>query len=397
MKMLQYRLQPIMNERQPVEQAGFRSGFSTIDHLQAVSQLIEKCEEFNIGVYLAFIDYKKAFDSLKHAFLFTSLEMIPATFLNIIKDVYNNSTARVISDSPGEIFSVQKGVKQGDPLSPSLFNAALQNIFSGLKWDRYGLNIQGQYLNHLRFADDIVLIAKSPLELKIMITNLAAESEKAGLIINPGKTHLMTNGETVDITLDGCSLNWSREIIYLGQLIAFTDRTDKEVKRRCAIAWRKYWSLKSILKNKEISTVKKTQILKTCVFPALIYGSQTWALKKAVLQKIARTQTAMERSILNVRRLDRVRNTSIKAITKLDDVLKTIKTLKWMWAGHVARLEDGRWTKSLTLWKPSWRRRKIGRQRFRWEDDIMKVTGDRWAVYAKDRDRWRNLGEAYVQ
>ncbi|XP_039300603.1 uncharacterized protein LOC120355917 [Nilaparvata lugens] len=46
MKMLQYRLQPIMNERQPVEQAGFRSGFSTIDHLQAVSQLIEKCEEF---------------------------------------------------------------------------------------------------------------------------------------------------------------------------------------------------------------------------------------------------------------------------------------------------------------------------------------------------------------
>jgi exonuclease III len=399
MKILQTRLQPILNQQQPVEQSGFRSGFSTLDHLQSINQLIQKCEEFQIGVYLAFVDYRKAFDSLDHQFLFTALQkqLVPTAYINIIKSFYNKSTARILLDNTGDSFYIQKGVKQGDPLSPMLFNAALEAIFRQLKWEKLGVCVEGTYLNNLRFADDIVLVAKSLQQMKVMISNLAEESKRAGLTMNPSKTFLMTNRRKEDVVLDGCLLKWSSETIYLGQLLSFTNRTEKEVKRRCAIAWKRFWSLKFILKNNYISAEKKIEVLRSCVFATLIYGSQTWACKETTLKKIRTTQMAMERSILNIRRTDRKRNTFIKSITQLEDLVKSIKTLKWKWAGHVIRIDNNRWTRKLTIWRPNWGQRKVGRQRVRWDDDIVKALGSSWTRYARDRSKWSNLGEAYAQ
>lgn len=70
--------------------------------------------------------------------------------------------ARVRTEKLGEHFHIKKGVRQGDPLSPKLFSATLEHVFRQLEWDDYGININGVLLNHLRFADDFILISENP-------------------------------------------------------------------------------------------------------------------------------------------------------------------------------------------------------------------------------------------
>ncbi|GBP35411.1 Retrovirus-related Pol polyprotein from type-1 retrotransposable element R2 [Eumeta japonica] len=85
--------------------------------------------------------------------------------------------ARVQLETLGETFQVKRGVRQGDPMSPKLFSAVLQNTFRKLIWDQHGLNIDGQKLNHLRFADDIVLFEEETGTLEKMIQDLNKEEE----------------------------------------------------------------------------------------------------------------------------------------------------------------------------------------------------------------------------
>ena len=110
----------ILDENQPVEQAGFRSQFCTIDHLQATNQLIEKALEFNLRLYIAFVDYKKAFDSVEHKPILETLKNqgIQNKYKTLLANLYTVCKAKIQTE-------VERGVKQGDPLAPKLFTAVL--------------------------------------------------------------------------------------------------------------------------------------------------------------------------------------------------------------------------------------------------------------------------------
>ncbi|GBP92006.1 Putative uncharacterized transposon-derived protein F52C9.6 [Eumeta japonica] len=148
------------------------------------------------------------------------------------------------------MFQIQKGVRQGDPLSPALFLAVLENIFRKIEWRDLGININGRSITHLRFADDIVLFAKTPDDLGKMINDLASESAKFGLKLNPEKTKIMTNGKKDPVTVEQTQISYVDEYIYLGQLISPEDNINKEVERRIAKGWKKYWGAKEIMKDK---------------------------------------------------------------------------------------------------------------------------------------------------
>ncbi len=106
--------------------------------------------------------------------------------------MYKGRKAIIITEIEGEYFDIKKGVKQGDPLSPALFNCALEEVLKKMEWEQKGLNINGKRFTNLRFAIDVVLIANSREELKGMIEELNYWEEEAGLIINIKKTKILS-------------------------------------------------------------------------------------------------------------------------------------------------------------------------------------------------------------
>lgn len=385
---------------QPVEQAGFRSGFSTTDHLQTVEQLIEKHKEYNTSLYIALIDYSKAFDTIEHDSIWRSLKRcdVEDKYVNIIKYIYSNSTSRVKLERRGELIKIERGVRQGDPLSPKLFITVLESVFNNLRWEKYGININGRRLNHLRFADDIVIFAQTANQLQRMIDTLDYESGKVGLEINISKTKVMTNGPRIPIKMKENEIEYVKSYIYLGKQISFLKANNEdEVERRINITWKKFWSHKEILKGKYTMRLKRT-VMDTCLLPSLLYGCQTWIYTDKVKQRINTTQRAMERSILKINKTHKVKNETIRHKTKITDALTKALKLKWQWAGHITRYTDNRWTILSTKWRgPTTGKRKIGRPTKRWTDDITKTAGKDWVSKGRDRELWKKLEEAFTQ
>jgi len=406
-KLIANRIQPLLNDQQPIEQAGFRKSFSTVDHLHVINQLLEKGREYKIDINIALIDYNKAFDSIDHNFLIKALrnQGVPESYIQIIKQLYANNKTRIITDIEGDYFEVRKGVKQGDPLSSVLFNCALEEVFRNLKWEGKGVNVNGTWLSNLRFADDIVLIAKSKEELAEMIRELKDKSKEAELTMNMKKSKkLIEEGQESENEINEGSVGEEEKIesvsqsTYLGQQIAFKNRTEIEVNTRITKAWNKYWSLKEIFKG-PFKNEQKSEIFNMCIIPTLAYGSQTWSLSSKIINKLNVAQNSIERSILNVKKKDHVKIQTLKQKLKNNvSIIKYVRKQKWRWAGHVARIKDNRWTYKVTFWYLSHMKRNRGRQMARWEDDINSFLGTKnFARIASDRLEWERLQDTFAQ
>ncbi|KAI8431986.1 hypothetical protein MSG28_004515 [Choristoneura fumiferana] len=120
----------------------------------------------------------------------------------------------------------------------------------------------------------------------------------------------------------------------------------------------------------------------------MTYGSETWCFTLGLINRLRVAQRAMERAMLGVSLRDRIRNEEIRRRTRVTDIAKRISSLKWQWAGYIARRADGRWGRKVLEWRPRIGKRSVGRPPTRWTDDLVKAAGSR---------NWRSVGEAYVQ
>ena len=100
--------------------------------------------------------------------------------------------------------------------------------------------------------------------------------------------------------------------------------------------------------------------------------------------------------MLKAKLKDKIPCREIRAKTNIKDVVKFAAKQKWKWAGHVARLNDNRWTKRITDWQPRYGNRSRGRQAKRWRDDIVQMKGITWGRDAGQRDDWRRDAEGYI-
>ena len=232
------RLARRLDEFQPPEQAGFRGGYGTIDHIHTVRQIIQKSEEYNQPLCLAFVDYEKAFDSVETWAVLESLQrcQVDYRYIEVLRCLYEAATMSVqVQGQQSKPIQLRRGVRQGDVISPKLFTSALEDMFKTLDWKGKGININGEYISHLRFADDIVLMAESLEELNQMLDGLASASRCIGLGMNLDKTKVMINGhiDPGPVVVHGHLLEIVSEYTYLGQILQLgKNNFEKEVKRR---------------------------------------------------------------------------------------------------------------------------------------------------------------------
>ena len=154
---------------------------------------------------------------------------------------------------------------------------------AGLEEAQAGTKIAGRNSNNLRYADDTILMAKSEEQLKSLLMKVKEESEKVGLKLNIQKTKIMAPGPITSWQIDGETV---ADFIFLGSKITADGDCSQEIKR-CLLLGRKVMTnIDSILKNREITLPTKVCLVKDMVFPVVMYGCESWTIKKAECRRI---------------------------------------------------------------------------------------------------------------
>ena len=156
---------------------------------------------------------------------------------------------------------------------------------AGLDEAKAGIKISWTSINNLRYADDTTLMAESEEELKSLLMKVKEESEKVGLKLNIQKTKIMAFGPITSWQIDGKTMETVTNFIFLGSKI--TADGDCIHKIKMLAPWKKsYDQPRQPLKSRDITLPIKVHIVKAMVFLALMYGSESWTIKKAEYQRI---------------------------------------------------------------------------------------------------------------
>ena len=143
-----------------------------------------------------------------------------------------------------------------------------------------GIKIAGRNINNLRYADDTTLMAESE-ELKTLLMKVKEESEKVGLKLNIQKTKIMTSSPITSWQKDGETVETVADIIFLGSKITEDGDYSHEIKRHLFLGRKVMTNLDSIFKSRDITLPTKVCLVKAMVFPVVIYGCESWTVKKA--------------------------------------------------------------------------------------------------------------------
>ena len=151
---------------------------------------------------------------------------------------------------------------------------------AGLEEAQAGIKIAGRNINHLRYADDSTLMAESEEELKSLLMKVK-ESEKAGLKLNIQKTKIMASGPITSWEIDGGTVETVSDFIFGGSKITADGDCSHEIERRLLLGRKVMTNLDSMLKSRDITLPTKVCLVKAMVFPVVLYGCESWTMKKA--------------------------------------------------------------------------------------------------------------------
>ena len=151
---------------------------------------------------------------------------------------------------------------------------------AGLEEAQAGINIAGRNINNLRYADDTTLMAEGEEELKSLLMKVK-DSEKVGLKLNIQKMKIIASGPIISWQIDGETVKTVSEFILEGSKITADGDCSHEIKRRLLLGSKVMTNLDSIFKNRDITLPTKVCLVKAMVFPVVMYGCESWTVKKA--------------------------------------------------------------------------------------------------------------------
>ena len=152
---------------------------------------------------------------------------------------------------------------------------------AGLEETQAGIKIAGRNFNNLRYTDDTTLMAESEEELKSLLMKVKVESEKVGLKLNIQKTKIMASGPITSWKIDGETVETVSDFIFGGSKITADGDCSHEIKRRLLLGRKIMTNLASVLKGKDITLPTKVRLVKAMIFPVVMYGCESWTIKKA--------------------------------------------------------------------------------------------------------------------
>ena len=255
-----------------------------MDQIANICWIIEKAREFQRNIYFCFIDYTKAFDCVDQNKLWKILQEmgIQDHLTHLLRNLYAGQETTVRTEhGTTDWFQIGKGVRQD--CVTLLINLYAEYIMrnAGLDETQTGIKIAGRNINNLRYADDTTLMAESEKELKGLLMKIKEESEKAGLKLNVQKTKIMASSAITPWQIDGETMETVTDFIFLVSKITADADCSHEIKRRLLLGRKVLTNLDNILKSRDITLLTKVHLVKAVVFPVVIYGCESWTIKKA--------------------------------------------------------------------------------------------------------------------
>ena len=157
---------------------------------------------------------------------------------------------------------------------------------AGLEETQAGIKIAGRNTNNLRYADDTTLMAESEEELKSLLMKVKVESEKVGLKLNIQKTKIVASSPIISWEIDGETVETVADFILGGCKITVNGDCSHEIKRGLLLGRKVMTNLDSIFKSRDITLPTKVHLVQAMVFSVVMYGCESWTIKKAQHQRI---------------------------------------------------------------------------------------------------------------
>lgn len=280
---------------------------------------------------------------------------------NII-EIYTDSKISVkINNCISERKLVNNGVRQGCPLSPTLFNIYINEII--LKWNQIytsGIKITSALtLNTLLYADDQVIISNSEDNLQRGLYTLNKILKDFGMEISAQKSKVMAflgqDPVRSKIIHNNQCLEQVQNFNYLGCEISY--QNEKDVNKKITKFTQILGIINNTLKAKLVQKSTRIKIYNTLALPSLLYGSEIWTLKKKDMNRIKATEMKFFRRTAGYTLLDRKRNEEILEQLEVESVEEKISRYKFNWLDHVRRMENSRIPKIMMQYKPRGHRR----------------------------------------
>jgi hypothetical protein len=439
---------PQLEEKLSPWNMGCRKSFQALEAVSCLRWAVERSREWQLPLYVAKLDFKKAFDSLSQASLEKTLvdagvdQDVVLSILEEISEVHVSFTFQGVTSKPLLLLT---GVPQGDPSSPLYFCSTVDRLVKPLvsKWKQAGLGFTldegaSLHLPLLAWMDDLYLLATSARHLESMTRDVCNAFTPAGLTLQPTKCRWSTTQQDCieTVTAMGKLIPMAPAasgLEVLGTTVSFLGDSDLELDSRLAKAWRSYWANYGLLSNPRAHPSQRVRLFNSVVTPTALWAVGSLSPTTKSVDRFDTTMRGMVARILRVRRkaqegwLPWFKRSRREANTFLREarvprwgtlLLKRVFT----WGGHVSRLPNNRVCKSLMRWRDLewWRHRQAlialgfpdlthpqGRFGFprRWEtpfekfaDSLADIDGGTrdWHLRSQDRELWAEAVDWYL-
>ena len=286
---------------------------------------MEKTREQRQNMYIVFVDFTKAFDTVNRDFLFKILGKLgcPPKFIRLIQSLYSEVNARLIVDGVlTEPFEYNSGVKQGCKLAPTLygiyvavllllayatighqFSVKIRFRYDGDLFDLSRLKAKTKtfidFIREAQYADDIAIFSDSALGLQVLLNAYNNMAKRMGLSINIKKTETMSIGPEEEFFIDRTPIKSMNRFKYLGSIVTNDCSMNTELITHIQALSSAYGRLRErVFDSHDLTISTKLKVYAQCLTPLLTYGSKTWTLYRHHINQLRTVQQRHLRKIL---------------------------------------------------------------------------------------------------